>query len=175
MCSAFLEKIPLVELPNGILRDFATLLSRPICAVFNACLREGFFPKCWKSAEIIPAPKVNPPRSLRDDLSPISLIPTLGKILESIIAGWILDILQPSFDKYQFGAIKGRSTAHGLISLLHEWMETLDAGGSVRNVFVNFRKAFDHVDHNLLINKLLSYDIPHCLIRWVHSYFSHRR
>jgi len=84
-----------------------------------------------------------------------------------------LDILQPSFDKYQFGAMKGRSTAHTLISLLHEWMETLDAGGSVRTGFVDFQKG--HVDHNLLINKLLSYDIPHCLIRWVHSYLSHRR
>ena len=67
------------------------------------------------------------------------------------------------------------STAHALISLLHEWMETLDAGGSVRTMFVDFLKAFDHVDHNLLISKLLSYDIPHCIIRWVHSYLSHRR
>jgi len=40
---------------------------------------------------------------------------------------------------------------------------------------VDFRKAFDHVDYNLLISKLLPYDIPHCLIRWVHSYLSHRR
>jgi len=87
----------------------------------------------------------------------------------------MLEILQPSFDKYQFDAIKGRSTAHALISLLHEWMETLDAGGSVRTMFVDFRKAFDHVDHNLLISKLLSYDIPHCIIRWVYSYLSHRR
>ena len=46
------------------------------------------------------------------------------------------------------------------ISLLHEWMETLDAGSLVRTVFVDYRKAFDHVDHNLLIRKLLSYDIP---------------
>jgi len=87
----------------------------------------------------------------------------------------MLEILQPSFDKYQFGAIKGRSTAHALISLLHEWMETLDAGGSDRTMFVDFRKAFDHVDHNLLISKLLPYDIPHCIIRWVHSYLSYRR
>ena len=81
-------------LSNCILRDFAPLLSQPICAVFNACLREGFFPECWKSAEVIPAPKVNPPRSFQDDLRPISLIPTLGKILESIIGGWMLEILQ---------------------------------------------------------------------------------
>ena len=57
----------------------------------------------------------------------------------------MLDVLQPSFDKYQFGAIKGRSTAHALISLLQEQMETLDAGGSVRTVFVDYRKAFDRL------------------------------
>ena len=73
--------------------------------------------------------------------------------------------MQASFDKYQFGAIKGRSTDHAVISLLHEWMETLDAWGSVRTMFVDFRKAFDRVDHSLLISKLLSYDIPHCLFR----------
>jgi len=97
-------------LSNCILRDFVPLLSQPIYAVFNACLREGFFPECWKSAEVIPAPKVNPSRSFQDGLRPVSLIPTLGKILESIIGGWMLEILQPSFDKYQFGAIKGRSS-----------------------------------------------------------------
>jgi len=62
----------------------------------------------------------------------------------------MLDVLQPkpSFDKYQFGTIKSRSTAQALISLLHEWMETLDAGGSVRTMFVDYRKAFNHTDHN---------------------------
>lgn len=76
--------------------------------------------------------------------------------MESIIRWWMLEVLQPSFDKHHFGAVKGRSTAHALISLLHERMETLDAEGSVRTVFVNCHKALDHVDYSLLINKLLS-------------------
>jgi len=59
-----------------------------------------------------------------------------------------------------------RLTAHALISLLQEWTETLDAGGSVRTMSVDFRKAFDHIDHNLRICKLLPYDTLHCLIRW---------
>ena len=87
----------------------------------------------------------------------------------------VLELLDSSFDPCQFGALKGRSTSHALVSILHEWTTALDAGGSVRAVFVDYRKAFDHVDHNLLIQKLLLRGVPHCLIKWFVSYLSQRR
>jgi hypothetical protein len=91
------------------------------------------------------------------------------------VGGWLLEIIGSSFDSSQFGARKGRSTSHALVSILHEWMTALDSGSSVRAVFVDFRKAFDHVDHNLLIHKLMSRDVPHCLIKWFYSYLSQPR
>ena len=86
--------------PNWILRDFVPLLSQPICAVYTlqCMLEKRFLPECWKSAEVIPTPKVNPPLSFHDNIRPISLITNLGKILESTIGGWMLEVLQPSFD-----------------------------------------------------------------------------
>jgi len=118
------------------------------------------FPQLGKSAKVIPIPKVNPPRSTETDLRPISLLPTLAKVFESIVGRWFLDIILPTIDPNQLGTLQGRSTSHALVSLLHQWCSTLDAGGSVRAAFIDFAKAFDRVDHNLLVTKFLAKGMP---------------
>jgi len=101
-------------------------------------------PDIWKSAIVIPAPKVHPiQKTIFSDLRPISLLPVLGKILESFVADWLCEFLAPTLDPNQFGGLKGRSAAHALVSILHSWCSTVDKGGSVRALFVNFTKAFD--------------------------------
>ena len=121
---------------------------------------------------MIPIPKVNPPKSIESDLRPISLLPTLAKVFESIVGRWLLDIILPTIDANQFGALRGRSTTHALVSMLHQWCSTLNAGGSIRALFVDFAKAFDRVEHNLLVRKFLAKGVPHCLINWLHLYLS---
>ena len=61
------------------------------------------------------------------------------------------------FDTQQFGAMKGRYTTHALSSMLHLWSDVLDHGQSVgaHSFFVDYSKAFDHIDHTLLLNKLI--------------------
>jgi hypothetical protein len=108
-------------------------------------------------------------------LRPISLLPTLAKIFESIVGRWLVEKLSPYLDPNQFGSLRGRSTTDALVSLLHQWCTEMDSGGSVRAVFVDFAKAFDRVDHNLLIKKLLDKNIPHFLVKWFHSYLSSRK
>jgi len=160
--------------PNWLLKEFAPWLAEPVCAIFNQSVVQCTFPQVWKSADVIPIPKVNPPKSIESDLRPISLLPTLAKVFESIVGRWLLDIILPTVDPNQFGALRGRSTSHALVSMLHQWCSTLDAGGSIRALFVDFAKAFDRVDHNLLVRKLLAKGVPHCLIKWFHSYLSNR-
>ena len=94
----------------------APFISGPLCAIFNVSVREVFVPPVWKQANTIPAPKVNPPKSLQSDLRPISLTPTLSKLLESFVGKWILNIIETTIDRRQFGALKGRSTTHALVS-----------------------------------------------------------
>ena len=65
------------------------------------------------------------------------------------MADWLCDFLAPTLDPNQFGGLKQRSTTHALVSILHSWCSTLDQGGSVRALFVDFTKAFDRVDHNI--------------------------
>ena len=151
-------------LPSWLLRDFAPFLCQPLAAIFNASIREGYVPPIWKSAEVIPAPKTSRPRSIETDLRPISLLPCAAKILESIVG----------LDPNQFGCRKHRSTTHTLVAMLHAWQSTLDRGGAVRALLVDFKKAFDSVNHNLLLQKLRDRNVPHCLIKWFFSYLQRR-
>ena len=70
-------------IPNWLLRDFAFALSEPICHIFNSSISEGIVPSLWKRANVVPIPKLRPPKSVQDNLRPISLTPTLSKLLES--------------------------------------------------------------------------------------------
>jgi len=95
----------------------------------------------------------------------------MAKILEGIVKDWLMPTLESVLDDGQFGFRPGRSTTHALIAIHHKLLTTLDKGGSVRSLFVDFRKAFDLVDHNSLIAKLKSFIIPNCLLHWFGSYF----
>ena len=163
------------DVPNWVFRDFAPLLYEPLCAVFNASVREGKVPSLWKHANVLPIPKVNPPKSIDSDLRPISLTPTVSKVLEAIVGSWILDIVGCQLDDHQFGALKGRSTTHALVDMVHHWHKALDEGHSVRVLFVDYAKAFDHVDHVILLQKLKSYGVPSFILRWMTSFLCERQ
>ena len=98
--------------PNWFLRDFAPFLSVPLCAIYNASVREGSVPAVWKSAEVIPIPKVKPPRDIQSDLQPISLLSTAAKVLESFIRKWILEAVASHLDPYQFACGKVYTARH---------------------------------------------------------------
>ena len=163
------------EIPNWIIRDLGPLIAGPICAIYNSSIRESVIPKDWKSANVVPIPKCHPPKNIQNDLRPISLTPVLAKHLETFIGNWILEAIENKMDKTQFGAIKGLSTTHTLIDLLHKWHTCLHKGQSIRAVFLDFSKAFDRVDHNLLIEKFRKLDVPETLLRWLHAFLSDRK
>jgi len=86
---------------------------------------------------------------------PISLTATLAKLLKSFVESWILKHVVSSLDDRQYGTLRQRSTMHALVDMLHHWHTAIDKNQSVRTVFADFAKAFDHVDHNILVASLL--------------------
>ena len=67
------------NVPACILKNHASILAGPLTAMFNASLREGIIPETWKSANVIPVPKVNPPNTIEKDVRPIYLTPIASK------------------------------------------------------------------------------------------------
>ena len=98
----------------------------------------------------------------------------MAKILESIVGQWLTAALEQGLDPNQFGCRKHRSTTHALVAMLHARQSTLDRGGAVRTLLVDFKKAFDSVNYNLLLQKLRDRNVPHCLIKWFFSYLQRR-
>jgi hypothetical protein len=131
---------------------------------------DGTAPSTWKLAHVIPIPKANPPSTIGSDLRPISLTPTLSKILESFIGSWILQTITPHIDSKQYGVVQGRSTTLKLVDILHHWHQALDNSSSIRVVFLDYAKAFNHVDHCIVITKLQALGVPTVLTRWISSF-----
>jgi len=163
------------DLPNWVLKEFAFTLCDPICCIFNTSVQSATVPAQWKSANVVPVPKVKPVCSIDNDIRPISLTPTLSKLLESFIGGWMLELIDDKFDTKQFGGLKGRSTTHALIDILHSWHTAVDEEKSARVVFIDYAKAFDHVDHSLVLQKMKSMEIPDFITQWIHSFLSDRK
>ena len=163
------------EIPNWFLRDFSVWLAEPLAAIFNLSVSSGVVPLVWKQANVAPIPKSDKPLLIENDIRPISLTPTVSKILESFVGGWILECVSHQLDTKQFGSIKGKSTTHALVDILHLWHTALDERKQVRILFVDYAKAFDHVDHNIFITKLTSlFTIPNFIVKWLYSFLSNR-
>jgi hypothetical protein len=101
-------------------------------------------------------------------------IPTLSKVLESFVGGYIMEIIRDKLDERQYGALKGKSTTHALIDILHHWHQAVDNNETVRAIFIDYAKAFDHVDHSTVVRKLYHFGVHDVLIRWVCSFLTQR-
>ena len=166
------------DIPNWVLRDCAPLIAGPITSIFNASIRDGFLPTLWKSATVVPVNKVSNPKDLSSDFRPISLTPVISKVLERYVYQWLLDLILHKIDKFQFGALRGSSTTHALIQLIHDWAEHTDdskLNNYVRILFLDYAKAFDRINPNILIDKLLKLGIPSYILTWIISFLTDRK
>ena len=159
------------QIPAWLLRDFSNVLAAPLTAIFNSSLREGFLPALWKTATIIPLPKKHPPTSIEKDIRPISLTPIVSKVFESIVLKWVDTVMRPQIDPKQFGSLPGTSTTDALVEMVHQWYQETDSTGKcVRILLIDYSKAFYLINHDILINKRLSFGIPPHLVRWMAAF-----
>ena len=159
------------DLPNWMLREFADILAAPIADILNTSFSECKVPRVWKIADVSPLPKAPTVCDFNKDLRPISLTSTLSKIAESfVIEKSVKPAVLSSIDPNQYGFIPGSSTTFALISMLHHWLGATDGtGAAIRTAFVDFRKAFDLVDHQTLIAKLLSLEVKPTSLNWSYT------
>ena len=133
-----------------------------------ATLREGVLPKLWKTATVSPLPKKRPPESIENDIRPIALTPILAKVFESIVLKWVDNIIIQEIDDKQFGGMAGTGTTDALVEMLHKWYEaTEEPDTTVRVLFLDYSKAFDLINHETLIDKLVAMNLPAHIVRWM--------
>ena len=143
------------NLPSWVLNEFAMELSSPVAEIFNASIQERVVPVSWKEADVIPIRKTDKVKEIENDLRPISLTPILSKTLEHFVAEWIMSQIRHLVDRKQFGSLAGLSTTHALLPFFHHLYGTTDQPDQcVRVLLLDFSKAFDKIDHHILIKKM---------------------
>ena len=142
-----------------------------LCARF---LIENCLPSAWKSADVIPIPKQKAVRDINKDLIPISLTPIVSKLAEEVV---VEQYIKPVILPNQYGTVPKSSTTHALISFVHNLAKaaTDGDGALVRLVLLDFRKAFNLIDHHILMEKLLSLALPPSIINWVRDFLTSRK
>ena len=115
-------------------------------------------------------------RLLPSNYRPISLLSNINKILEKLVFSRLHRFLElhESLYELQYGFRKNHSTNHALINITESIREALDNNKTVCGIFVDFQKAFDTVNHDILLQKLDYYGIRGCTNSWFKSYLSQR-
>ena len=163
------------DFPRKILQEFAVELAFPFCDITNCSLKSGIFPDDFKISEIIPIPKENPPRALKD-LRPISKTPIGGKIIEKAMVFELENDIKDTFNELnQYGNSRGCSTTHYLVKLTDEAYRSTDVGKATTVITIDYSKAFDLVDHNVLVEKLIQLRVRGKLINLIISFLTNRR
>ena len=164
-------------IPNWVLRDFAPVLAGPIAAIVNSSVREAFIPECWKRADVVPLAKVNPPKTIQKDLRPVSLTPSISKsCLEHFVFVWLWECVKDQIHPIQYGGRKGSSPVYALIKMLHDWYSGTDKPSTLVDiVLIDYQKAFDRINHNIVLQKLEIMGVPQFLLNWVTAFLHDRK
>lgn len=148
-------------------------ISIPLDIIYNKCLKEGTFPAVWKLAHVTPIHKSGS-KSKIPNYRPISNLSTIPKLFESMVHDALYPIVRPQLSQKQHGFMKKRSVITNLLTYTNFLFEALDEGVEVHAIYTDFRKAFDKVDHTLLLEKLAFNGIKGNLLRWFASYLNNR-
>ena len=164
------------SVPVKLLKVLNPQISELLAQIFNESLSVGIFPDKLKYAKVIPIHKKGSPTD-PSSYRPISLLSVFSKIFEKLIHRRLYDFLDKLniFYPLQFGFREKHSTNHALISMTEAIRKTIDNQKYGCGVFINLKKAFDTVNHSILLRKLEHYGIRGVALDWFTFYLLGRK
>ena len=163
------------ELPSSVMKQCLDLYITPLTYLINLSICEGSFPDGLKLAKVLPIYK-SEDEQLVQNYRPISVLPFFSKIFEKLVSNYLIDFIDNHSILYnkQFGFRKFHSTSHAIITLVEKISKALDTGKIVVGVFLDLKKAFDTVDHSILLKKLYVLGVRGNIYEWFKSYLQNR-
>ena len=164
-------------IPVLVLKNCELELSYILAELFNKCLKESYFPDCWKVSCVVPALKNVGERSAAKNYSPVRLLSVVSKVFEKLINNRIVDHLEKCglFSDFQYVFRCSRLTADLLTVVSDRVARAFNRSGATRAVTLDRSKAFDRVWHAGLLHKLKSYRISGQIFSLISSFLSNRQ
>ena len=166
----------MASIPPCILKECAHELAPSLTFLFNFSMSSGTIPAMevqWKSANVIPVLKKGDNSSVTN-YRPISLLCVVSKIMERCIHNCISLFVRPLIHPCQHGFVKATSCTTQLLHVYDVIVKTLDKGEQTDIIYLDFSKAFDSVNHELLIHKCNTLGIRGSLLNWIKAYLRGR-
>ena len=161
-------------IPTRILKESEVICSNYLLNIWNdEIVEQNGFPAELKLADIRPTFK-NGDSTLCKNYRPISVLPVISKVFERLMQDQILEHIDCQLSPYLCGYRKGYSTQRALIRLIEKWKTSLDNKGFAAAILMDLSKAFDTIDHDLLIAKLHAYGFSRSALKLVKNYLSDR-
>ena len=136
------------------------MIKASLLYIHSSSISLGIFPHQWKVAKVTPVHKFGPKENI-NNYRPISVLSSLSKILERCVSTHLLDHLcrDNLLSECQYGSRPYHSCKTLLLSLTDKWLESMDNGNLTGLLLIDFRKAFDLINHEILIKKLALYGV----------------
>ena len=164
------------SLNTKLIKHVAKELSMPLSFMFNKSFELGIFPEDYKTSRTVPVFKSGNKEDM-NNYRPISCLPVFGKVLEKIVSRKLIDYLSSNklLHPYQFGFQPKKSTVHPVMHFLKYISEAMNDNDYCVAIFLDLRKAFDLVNHEILISKLEKLGIRNNSLAWFKSYLQSRK
>ena len=163
------------KLSSRLIIDALLCLNEQFTYLMNTSFAQGTFPSQWKMATIISLPK-NGDTSLPNNVRPISLLPIPHKIIERIMYNRLIEHLDINhiLAENQGGFRKNNSTINSVSKFIHEIYTSINDKEITLSTFIDFSKAFDIVNHEILLKKLHLMGIKNVNFDWLSRYLTNR-
>ena len=164
------------SIPVNLLKLIPDLIIVPLCKIISNSFSSGVFPDALKICKVIPIHKGESTQEV-NNYRPITLLSIFDKIIEKLIHKRLYNFLNLHNILFynQFGFRKNNSTTFALIQITEIIKETIDKNKYGCGVFIDLRKAFDTVNHEILLTKLEHYGIRGTALNWFKSYLCNRK
>ena len=166
------------NISSKLLKDILSLTNIPLYHVFNLSFQTGYIPVELKTARVVPIFKSDQNTDF-NNYRPISLLPSISKLLEKLVAKQMTSFLNKHSILYelQFGFRKGHDTTQPVLHFLNKISEALsrDEPEFTIGIFLDLKKAFDTADHRILIEKLKNYGFRGVSGLWFKNYLTNRQ
>ena len=170
------KAIGLDNISARLLKDSASVTSKSLTKLFNQSLVTYTFPSLWKFGKVSALFKKGD-RFDPSNYRPITVLPTLSKILEKAVHNQLYPFLNDNkiITSKQFGFRPKLSAKTALTHFTDNVLLNMDSGRLTGAVFLDLSKAFDTVNHNLLLHKLRSVGLSEVSVNWFQSYLANRK